>query len=187
MTMQLFGALILAGMLCSSLCQEDSLFIAESHKKGNEKILIIKDKTTGKKVTEIDVFENEGYQLGKPVDENICLVSRFLVKADDPPHCFKRIPAIDMQDEIPADLTECKNRDIVFVKPTECLKPDMDHESESENGLRQKRASVCATHEITFCALWGLKCMRRGWLNACVELKSHCVRQGIIRVPLLHC
>jgi hypothetical protein len=53
---------------------------------------------------------------------------------DDPPHCFKRIPAIDMQDKIPADLTECKNRDIVFVKPTECLKPDMDHESESENG-----------------------------------------------------
>ncbi|XP_060607277.1 uncharacterized protein LOC132759507 [Ruditapes philippinarum] len=186
MIMQLFGALILAGMLCSSLCQEDSLFIAESYKKGNEKILIIKDKTTGKIVTEIDVFENEGYQLGKPVDENICLVSPFVEKADDPPHCFKRIPAIDMQDEIPADLTECKNRDIVFVKPTECLKPDMDVESEVENGIRQKRARRC-TIEFSYCALWGLKCVRRGWLNACVELKSHCVRPRVIRGPEYNC
>ncbi|XP_060565162.1 uncharacterized protein LOC132724338 isoform X2 [Ruditapes philippinarum] len=188
--MQFFGVLILAGMLCISFTLEEKIFRIESHKKGKENVLIIKERTTGKRVTEIDVFENDGYQLGKPEDENSCLVSRFLIRSADSPTCFKRINAPkDMQEELSIDLTECGDRDIVFLEPTNCRKTDTDMDREPSNGLRQKRAALgCFIVEeiVSYCKRHVNVCIRPLW-GKCRKYITECAERGTKLATITNC
>ncbi|XP_053381548.1 uncharacterized protein LOC123557641 [Mercenaria mercenaria] len=163
--MQIFSSVYLFVFLTSSsFAYKDGPFEVEKLTEEFEDILIVKN-ISGKTVAVIEVFQDDEYQLVKPVaeDDYVCFVSRFRIQEKETTTCYESIPLpTGVEDQI--DLTECEDRDIIFLRPIGCEKNDVKREDDNDSELkRQKRGCYTKQEVKSVCVEEEKYCKRYGW------------------------
>ncbi|XP_060583207.1 uncharacterized protein LOC132739508 [Ruditapes philippinarum] len=129
--------LVFAATTCGAVKETESQSIVSDkgkkitlnivHKESEEDIDVLDDK--GTPIIKVEIIEDDGYQVDKPANENVCLLSK-LEEYENKSYCYDRMeyPSSNTSQKI---LDHCDGRSIYVLVPIKCRGEELEKDNET--------------------------------------------------------